>query len=90
MTAPIEKMSPEQLEARIRGHESTAAMFERRGDSTNARGFREMANTYRDELKRRIPTPDKSCVQCQGSGRLAGDEYCTCRTGRDLRRSEES
>lgn len=90
MREPMEKMAPEQLEARIRGHESTAAMFERQGDSTNARNFREMADTYRDELKRRSPATDKSCVQCQGSGRLAGDEYCTCRTGRDLRRSDEA
>ncbi len=33
-------------------------------------------------------TPAVRCATCGGSGRLAGDDYCTCRMGRDLYRVE--
>jgi hypothetical protein len=84
-----ELMKPAQLESRIRWHEELADMFAQHGDEANSRGFRELADTYRDELRRRAPEPSKTCVQCNGNGRLAGDDYCSCRTGRDLRRMEE-
>jgi hypothetical protein len=48
-----------------------------------------------DEYRRLAPAipedpEQKRCVECNGTGRLAGDDYCMCRTGRDLRRIEES
>lgn len=44
-----------------------------------------------DRLKPPLPEqPNERCSECGGTGRLAGDDYCSCRTGRDLRRIELS
>jgi hypothetical protein len=42
-----------------------------------------------DRLKPALPeSTELRCSECGGTGRLAGDDYCSCRTGRDLRRIE--
>ena len=46
-------LTPEQLEARIRYHESTASMYESRGQPAAAKRFMELANIYRAELDSR-------------------------------------
>ncbi len=49
-----EKMTSTQLQARVRFHESTAAMYASRGEDSTARSFTELASTYRHEIERRF------------------------------------
>lgn len=53
LSPPLAKMTVEQLEARIRIHESTAETFEKKGEPGMAKEFREMASKYRTELEGR-------------------------------------
>lgn len=50
---PPELMKVESLQARIRIHESTAAMYQEREELGMARKFRELADLYRRELEKR-------------------------------------
>lgn len=50
---------------------------------------RSLTQAEYDRLKPAVPEPNEQrCAECGGTGRLAGDDYCSCRTGRDLRRIE--
>ena len=49
-----EKMTSAQLQARVRFHESTAAMYASRGEDDAARKFAELAGEYRCEIERRF------------------------------------
>lgn len=53
ISVPPQKMTVQQLESRVRFHESTAEMFARVGEERMAAEFRELAATYRRELGRR-------------------------------------
>lgn len=86
ISLPPAKMSPAQLEARIRIHESTAEYFKLKDESGMAREFMELARKYRTELNgRRDQTVPQTETALPGrpSARplpAAGCRLCTRRT----------
>jgi hypothetical protein len=54
LSTPLDKMTVEQLEARIRFHESTSALYEEYREPIMAQTFEEMADVYRKELVERF------------------------------------
>lgn len=57
ISPPLEKMTRDQLAARIDIHESMAANFAAHHEEGIAREFREIAAKYRTELDTRPPDP---------------------------------
>jgi len=71
LNTPLDKMTVEQLEARIRFHESTAEMFEEKSEPSMAKEFRGIAAKYRTELEKR-PVVVKEDVRTNVRTRIPG------------------